>query len=65
MTALPSPWLRSTEWLADRLDAPDIVVIDGSYYLSTMNRNAETEFLEGHVPGATREWWRQAPPETS
>lgn len=54
MTALPSPWLRSTEWLAERLNAPDIVVVDGSYYLSTMNRNAEAEFLEGHVPGAQR-----------
>jgi thiosulfate/3-mercaptopyruvate sulfurtransferase len=49
-----SPWLRSTDWLAERLDAPDIVVVDGSYYLSTMNRDAEAEYLAGHIPGAVR-----------
>lgn len=52
--ALPSPWLRSTAWLADRLGAPDLVVVDGSYYLSTMKRDAEAEFLAGHIPGAVR-----------
>lgn len=54
MTALPSPWLRSTEWLADHLNYPDLVVLDGSYYLPTMNRDAEAEFLAGHIPGAQR-----------
>jgi thiosulfate/3-mercaptopyruvate sulfurtransferase len=54
MTALPSPWLRSTEWLAERLTAPDLVILDGSYYLSTMKRDAEAEFLAGHIPGAQR-----------
>jgi thiosulfate/3-mercaptopyruvate sulfurtransferase len=52
MPTARSPWLRSTEWLADRLDAPDIVIVDGSYYLSTMNRNARQEFEDGHIPGA-------------
>lgn len=41
-------------WLADRLDAPGLVVVDGSYYLSTMGRDAEAEFREGHIPGAIR-----------
>lgn len=54
MTALPSPWLRSTDWLADHLHAPDLVILDGSYYLATMNRDAEAEFLAGHIPGAQR-----------
>lgn len=49
-----SPWLRSTDWLAERLGAPDIVVVDGSYYLSTMNRDAQAEYLAGHIPGAIR-----------
>lgn len=44
----------STEWLAQRLNAPGIVVVDGSYYLSTMGRDAAAEFLEGHIPGAVR-----------
>jgi thiosulfate/3-mercaptopyruvate sulfurtransferase len=42
------------EWLAERLEAPDIVVVDGSYYLSTMNRDAEAEYRAGHIPGAVR-----------
>jgi thiosulfate/3-mercaptopyruvate sulfurtransferase len=54
MTALPSPWLRSTEWLADHMGYPDVVILDGSYYLATMNRDPEAEFLAGHIPGAQR-----------
>ena len=44
----------STEWLAARLDAPGLVVVDGSYYLSTMGRDAAAEYLEGRIPGAVR-----------
>ena len=44
--------LVTTQWLQDHLDAPDIVVVDGSYYLPAMNRNAREEYLAGHIPGA-------------
>ncbi|MCL4711596.1 MAG: 3-mercaptopyruvate sulfurtransferase [Pseudorhodoplanes sp.] len=44
--------LVSTQWLAEHLDAPDIVVVDGSYYLPTQKRNAREEYLAGHIPGA-------------
>jgi thiosulfate/3-mercaptopyruvate sulfurtransferase len=44
--------LVTTEWLAAHLDAPDIVVVDGSYYLATMKRNAREEYLAAHIPGA-------------
>jgi thiosulfate/3-mercaptopyruvate sulfurtransferase len=44
--------LVTTAWLADHLDAPDIVVVDGSYYLPTMKRNAREEYLAAHIPGA-------------
>src|SRR6476661_542722 len=44
----------STGWLAKRLDAPDIVVVDGSCYLPAMNRDAEAEYRAGHIPGAVR-----------
>jgi thiosulfate/3-mercaptopyruvate sulfurtransferase len=49
-----SPWVVSTEWLANRLGAPDIVVVDGSFYLPTQKRDPETEYLAGHIPGAVR-----------
>lgn len=52
MTQPNSRWLRSTDWLADHLDAPDIVVVDCSYYLPAMNRNAHEEYLASHIPGA-------------
>ncbi len=44
----------SADWLKENLDAPDLVVVDGSYYLAAMNRDAEAEFLAGHIPGAVR-----------
>ena len=44
----------STAWLAERVDAPDLVVVDGSWYLPTMNRDAQAEYLAGHIPGAVR-----------
>ncbi len=47
-----SPWLVTTQWLHDHLDAPDIVVVDGTYFLSTMKRNAREEYLTAHIPGA-------------
>lgn len=47
-----SPTLVSTEWLAAHLDAPDIVVVDGSYYLPTQKRDGHEEYLAAHIPGA-------------
>src|SRR6516164_9174771 len=49
-----SRWLVSTDWLAQRLGAADVVVVDGSFYLSTMQRDAVAEYLAGHIPGAVR-----------
>jgi thiosulfate/3-mercaptopyruvate sulfurtransferase len=52
----PSPpasrWFVSTQWLEDHLAAPDIVVVDGSFYLPAMKRNAQAEYLDAHIPGA-------------
>src|SRR5689334_22592625 len=47
-----SRWLVSTEWLADRLRDPDLVVVDGSYHLPTTKRDARAEYLAEHIPGA-------------
>jgi thiosulfate/3-mercaptopyruvate sulfurtransferase len=49
-----SRWMVSTEWLAARLRAPDIVVLHGSYYLPTQKRDAAAEYLAGHIAGAVR-----------
>jgi thiosulfate/3-mercaptopyruvate sulfurtransferase len=49
-----SKWLVTTEWLAANLGAPGLVVLDGSFYLPAMKRDAATEYLAGHIPGAIR-----------
>jgi thiosulfate/3-mercaptopyruvate sulfurtransferase len=47
-----SRWLRTTGWLADHLDAPDVVVVDGSWHLPWMNGDASAEYAARHIPGA-------------
>ena len=49
-----SRWLVSTDWLAARLAQPDVVAVDGSFYLPAMKRDAAAEYLTGHIPGAVR-----------
>lgn len=49
-----SRWLVTTDWLAGRLGAPDLVVLDGSFYLPAQKRDAAAEYLAGHIPGAVR-----------
>jgi thiosulfate/3-mercaptopyruvate sulfurtransferase len=49
-----SKWLVTTEWLAANLGAPGLVVLDGSFYLPAMKRDAAAEYLAGHIPGAIR-----------
>ena len=51
---LASRWLVSTDWLSQRLDDPNVIVLDASYYLANAKRDAEGEFLAGHIPGAQR-----------
>ncbi len=52
--AAGSPWLVTTDWLASRLAASDVFVLDGSYYLPVAKRDADAEYRAGHVPGAVR-----------
>ncbi len=47
-----SRWLKSTQWLADNLGKPDLVVVDASYYLPNQKRDAHAEYLKSHIPGA-------------
>jgi len=44
--------LVSTEWLTERLGAPDVKVADATYFLPTMRRDARAEYREAHIPGA-------------
>lgn len=44
--------LVSTEWLADELGAPDLIVIDASRHLPMAKRDAHAEYLAAHIPGA-------------
>ncbi len=54
MTVPSSRWLVTTDWLAAKLGSPDLVVVDGSYYLPAQKRDAATEYQAGHIPGAVR-----------
>src|SRR5260370_5836289 len=49
-----SKWLVTTQWLAANLGAPGLVVLDGSFYLPALKRDAAAEYLAGHIPGAVR-----------
>ena len=44
--------LVSTQWLADNLGAPDLVVLDASAHLPDAGRDPKAEFAEAHIPGA-------------
>lgn len=45
-------WIVDTEWLADHLNAPDLVVLDASWHLPTAGRDARAEYNAEHIPGA-------------
>lgn len=45
-------WIVETSWLAEHLDAPDLVVLDGSWHLPTLKRDPKAEYLAEHIPGA-------------
>jgi len=44
--------LVSTEWLQAHLDAPDVRVIDATWFLPTVERNPRAEFDAAHIRGA-------------
>ena len=54
---IPSPaddpkTLVSTDWLARHLKDPDLRVLDASWYLPAMARDARAEYQAAHIPGA-------------
>jgi thiosulfate/3-mercaptopyruvate sulfurtransferase len=44
--------LVSTSWLADHMSAPDIRIVDGTFYLPTEGKSARAEYQKQHIPGA-------------
>ena len=44
--------LISTQWLADHLGNPDLVVVDSSWHMPASGRSGRAEYLESHIPGA-------------
>ncbi len=52
MTDFPTQPLVSTDWLAENLAAPDLRVVDASYYLPNEGLDPRAEYLLQHIPGA-------------
>ena len=44
--------LVSTEWLEAHLKDPDLRILDGSWFLPTMNRDGRAGYDAAHIPGA-------------
>jgi thiosulfate/3-mercaptopyruvate sulfurtransferase len=40
------------DWLKAELEKPDLVVVDGSWYLPAMKRDGRAEYHAAHIPGA-------------
>jgi thiosulfate/3-mercaptopyruvate sulfurtransferase len=47
----PKDALVSTDWLAERLNAPDVRIVDGSWFLPDAGRDGKQEFAAAHIPG--------------
>ncbi|MBI1262464.1 MAG: 3-mercaptopyruvate sulfurtransferase [Rhizobiales bacterium] len=45
--------LVTTEWLARHMQAPDVRIVDASWYLPQQKRDAKAEYAAGHIPGAS------------
>ncbi len=50
--APPASPLVTPEWLAQNLGRRDVRVVDGSWHMPQLKRDARAEFAEAHVPGA-------------
>jgi thiosulfate/3-mercaptopyruvate sulfurtransferase len=48
----PLATVVSTEWLAKHLGEPDLRVIDGTWHMPHLKRDAHAEFVAAHIPGA-------------
>jgi len=45
-------WIVETDWLEEHLNAPDLIVLDASWYMTSSERDAKAEYDAAHIPGA-------------
>ena len=45
-------FLVSTQWLEDHLNAPDVRILDATYFMPAAKRDAKAEYQASHIPGA-------------
>jgi thiosulfate/3-mercaptopyruvate sulfurtransferase len=50
--ASPDDPMVSVDWLAERIGAPDIRIIDASSFMPNSDRDARAEYSSSHIPGA-------------
>lgn len=48
----PSNPFVTPEWLEAERTKPDVVIVDGSWYLPAMKRDGRAEYHSAHIPGA-------------
>lgn len=48
----PSNPFVTPEWLEAERNKPDVVIVDGSWYLPAMKRDGRAEYHSAHIPGA-------------
>jgi len=42
----------TTDWLAEHLDDPDVIIVDATWFMPGTPRDARAEHAERHIPGA-------------
>ncbi|NVK18183.1 MAG: 3-mercaptopyruvate sulfurtransferase [Methylocystaceae bacterium] len=47
-----SQGLVSTDWLAEHMNAPDVHIVDATYFLPVEGKGAYDAFKQAHIPGA-------------
>jgi thiosulfate/3-mercaptopyruvate sulfurtransferase len=52
MTDLRGLHIVETDWLEEHLEAPDLVILDGSWHLPMARRDPRAEYAAEHIPGA-------------
>ncbi len=52
MSLTTNNWIVDTDWLQERLNAPDLVIFDATWHMPGAQRNAHDEYLQEHIPGA-------------